>query len=108
MESTANRKDEFKDNKSKKSEKGQSTPSLVFRAVAAVDPEVWAGASGAMLYHSVDSGSHWTRVLPSEAAASLTGDVISVEFSDAQHGRVATSTGEVWLTADDGQTWHKQ
>ena len=107
MESTANRKDELKD-KSKKSDKGQSSPSLVFRAVAAIDPEVWAGGSGAMLYHSLDSGTHWTRVLPSEATASLTGDVINVEFSDAQHGRVATSTGEVWFTADDGQTWHKQ
>ena len=61
-----------------------------------------------MLYHSLDSGNNWTRVVPSEASASLSGDIVSMEFSDAPHGRIATSTGEVWLTSNDGQTWHKQ
>jgi hypothetical protein len=81
---------------------------LVFRAVAAVGPEVWAGGSAATLYHSVDSGAHWARVLLASAGATLTGDITSIEFSDPQHGRIATSTGEVWITADDGQTWQRQ
>ena len=94
--------------KMKMSKKERGNSGLVFRAVAAVGREVWAGGSSAMLYHSLDSGNNWIRVLPSEASASLGGDIVGVEFSDTQHGRIATSTGEVWLTGDDGQTWHRQ
>jgi len=94
--------------KMKMSKKEPANSGPVFRAVAALGPEVWAGGSGAMLYHSLDSGNNWTRVMPSEASASLSGDVVGMEFSDAQHGRIVTSTGEAWLTRDDGQTWHKQ
>ena len=61
-----------------------------------------------MLFHSLDSGSHWTRVVPLESNGSLTGDIVGIEFLDPQHGTVATSAGEVWLTSDDGQVWHKQ
>ena len=79
-----------------------------FRAVAATGSDVWAGGSGGVLYHSADAGNHWSRVFPAAAGASLTGDVISVEFADMQHGRVSTSTSEVWTTIDGGQTWQKQ
>ena len=91
-----------------KRKKVKAQLNLVFRAVSAVGPEVWAGGSAAMLYHSVDSGAHWARMLPASAGATLTGDITSIEFSDPQHGRIATSTGEVWITADDGQTWQRQ
>jgi|ERR1700722_5357100 len=86
----------------------QGNPRQVFRAVSAAGAEVWAGGSAAMLYHSTDSGLHWARVVPSESGAALTGDITSVEFSDSQHGRIATSASEVWITADDGKTWHRQ
>ena len=86
----------------------QGNPRLVFRAVSAVGTEVWAGGSAAMLYHSTDSGLHWARVVPSESGAALTGDITSVEFSDSQHGKIATSAGELWITADDGKTWRRQ
>jgi hypothetical protein len=86
----------------------QENPHPVFRAVSAAGTEVWAGGSAAMLYHSTDSGLHWARAVPSESGAALTGDITSVEFSDSQHGRVATSAGEVWITSDDGKTWHRQ
>jgi Photosynthesis system II assembly factor YCF48/Putative zinc-finger len=92
----------------KKKVEAQPSPGPVFRAVSAQDAEVWAGGSAAMLYHSADSGAHWTRVLPSSPGATLTGDIISLEFSDPQHGRIATSAGEVWITTDDGQTWRRQ
>jgi hypothetical protein len=82
--------------------------SPVFRAVAALGNEVWAGASGAMLYHSADAGSLWIRVLPSSAGAVLTGDCTRIELSDAQHIKVVTSTFETWITADAGQSWQKQ
>jgi hypothetical protein len=80
---------------------------MVFRAVAADGSEVWAGGSAAMLYHSSDSGSHWTRVLPSSSGVTLTGDITRIEFSDAQQVRVVTSAGEVWITADNGHSWHR-
>jgi hypothetical protein len=92
----------------KKKVETQPSPRPVFRAVSAQGAEVWAGGSAEMLYHSADHGAHWTRVLPSSSGATLTGDITSIEFSDAQHGRIATSAGEVWITSDDGQTWRRQ
>jgi Carboxypeptidase regulatory-like domain/Photosynthesis system II assembly factor YCF48 len=79
-----------------------------FRAVAATGSDVWAGGSAGALFHSTDAGNHWTRVVPVSAGAILTGDIISLEFADLQHGRVSTSTPEVWTTSDGGQTWQKQ
>lgn len=81
---------------------------LTFRAVAATGPDVWAGGSGAALYHSLDAGSHWTRVVPASSGRVLTGDIVSLEFPDMRHGKTSTSTGETWITSDDGQTWQKQ
>lgn len=96
------------DDNEKKVRKEIAQPNMVFRAVTALGSEVWAGGSGAILYHSTDSGAHWVRVFPSLASRVLTGDVTAIEFSDPQHGRIATSYGEVWITADDGQTWSLQ
>lgn len=84
------------------------TTPIFFRAVTAAGNEVWAGGSNAALFHSADGGNHWARVLPSSSGALLTGDVLSVEFSDPQHGTVTTSTPEIWTTGDGGQTWQKQ
>jgi Photosynthesis system II assembly factor YCF48/Putative zinc-finger len=91
----------------KKKVETQPSPRPVFRALSAQGAEVWAGGSAEMLYHSADHGAHWARVLPSSSGATLTGDITSIEFSDAQHGRIITSVGEVWIT-DDGQTWRRQ
>jgi hypothetical protein len=85
-----------------------SVTPIFFRTVTAAGSEVWAGGSDAALFHSIDGGNHWTRVLPSSSDAVLTGDVLSVEFSDPQHGSVTTSTPEIWTTTDGGQTWQKQ
>jgi hypothetical protein len=108
MEGASESKGGYKLEKSKKSEEPPSNPVIVFRAVAVLGPEVWAGGSGAMLYHSLDSGNRWTRVVPVEANSSLSGEITGLEFSDIQHGKVTTSAGEVWLTSNSGQTWHKQ
>jgi len=91
----------------KRVKKSLSNSVPVFRSLAANGPEVWAGGSAAMLYHSLDAGAHWTRVLPSSAGAVLTGDITDVQFSDPQHGTVITSTPEIWSTADGGQIWQK-
>ena len=77
-----------------------------FRAVSASGSEVWAG--GSSLYHSQDAGLHWTRVVPASSGTVLTGEIVSLEFVDQQHGKLSTSTAESWTTADDGQSWQKQ
>ena len=82
--------------------------SPVFRAVIANGVDVWAGGLNGSLYHSTDSGTRWTRVVPSSAGSILTGDIVSIEFPDLQHGKLRTSTSETWITADSGQTWQKQ
>ncbi|HEV2397795.1 MAG TPA: YCF48-related protein [Candidatus Sulfotelmatobacter sp.] len=86
----------------------QKDAQIIFRAVAANGPDVWAGASGGLLYHSSDAGVHWTRVVPSVSGISLTGDILTVEFIDPQHGRITTSTPEIWTTSDSGESWQKQ
>jgi len=102
---TARAKDSSAD---KKALKKTAAAAVIFRAVAAIGAEVWAGGSNAALYHSLDAGSHWTRVLPLSGGATLTGDIVAVEFSDPQHGKVTTSTTEVWITGNGGQAWQEQ
>jgi len=80
----------------------------VFRAVAAIDNQVWAGASGGLLYHSSDAGTLWTSLVLSAQGVTLTGDIIRIEFADTLHGRITTSTSELWTTADGGQSWQKE
>jgi hypothetical protein len=87
---------------------GQQPATLKFWALAAAGAEVWAGGSGGALYHSADAGNHWTRVVPAAAGTMLTGDITSLDFPDPQHGKLATTTTEVWTTSDGGQTWQKQ
>jgi photosystem II stability/assembly factor-like uncharacterized protein len=80
----------------------------IFRAVSAAGLEVWAGGSAGVLYHSVDGGQQWTRVVPAASGIPLTGDIISIAFPDPQRGQITTSTQEFWFTIDGGQTWQKR
>jgi hypothetical protein len=97
-----------KDARTAKKALKQPTSTFVLRAVAANGPEVWVGYSQGLLLHSVDVGAHWTYVWPIAGGVNLTGDIVALEFADAQHGKVTTSTGEIWITSDDGQTWQKR
>jgi Photosynthesis system II assembly factor YCF48 len=98
--------------KKNRSNEKQPVPaaSVIFRAlsVSSNGAEVWAGGSAGALYHTLDAGNSWARVLPSAAGLVLTGDILSIQFSDPRHGTITTSTPEVWITPDDGQTWQKQ
>jgi hypothetical protein len=80
----------------------------VFRAVAAIGPDVWAGGANGVLYHSADAGNHWSRILPIPGGATIGGDIVALEFSDPQHGRITTSIAETWTTSNGGQKWQKQ
>jgi hypothetical protein len=97
-----------------RSENRKSVPGagIIFRAVSlpssSNSAEVWAGGSGGVLYHTVDGGDRWSRVVPSADGVALAGDIVSIQFTGAQNGTVTTSNAEVWITADDGQTWHKR
>lgn len=81
---------------------------IIFRAVAANGPDVWAGGASGNLYHSSDAGSHWVRIIPSWRGIELTADIVSLQFADPQRGRIVTSAAEIWTTSDGGQTWDKQ
>ncbi len=81
---------------------------VVFRAVAGIGGEVWAGGKSGALYHSTDLGMHWTQVKPTVNGVALTADVVSIDFSDAQHGKLTTSEGNVWTTTDGGKSWQTQ
>jgi hypothetical protein len=77
----------------------------IFRAVSAVGPEVWVGGNGGSLYHSSDSGQHWTQLKPAVNGSPLTADIVGIEFADAQHGKLTTSDHETWTTSNTGQSW---
>src|SRR5581483_7733832 len=79
--------------------------SSTLRALAASGPEIWVGGSAGALYHSSDAGSHWTQVRPTSVGKSLTADIIGVEFTDPQHGKITAANQEIWTTADGGQNW---
>jgi hypothetical protein len=79
-----------------------------FRALSANGPDVWVGGSAGLLYHSADAGGHWTQVKPATNGVNLAADISAIEFTDPQHGKVTTTTGEAWRTVDAGQTWQKQ
>ena len=77
----------------------------VFRALAAVGANIWVGGSRGSLYRSIDAGEHWLKVQPSTGGKMLTADIIGVEFTDANHGKLTTADEQIWITADAGQTW---
>ena len=87
---------------------GKFTGRIVFRAVSAAGAEVWAGGVSGVLYHSNDGGESWARVVPAAAGVTLTGDILTIEFTDQQNGKLTTSHPETWTTADAGQSWQKQ
>jgi len=79
-----------------------------FRALSANGPDLWVGGASGLLYHSTDAGTHWMQVKPATADATLTADIAAIEFINVRQGKITTSTGEVWITVDGGQTWRKQ
>ena len=78
---------------------------VAFRALGANDSDIWVGGAAGALYHSSDAGQHWIQVKPVADGKALTADITTVEFSDAQHGKLTTANREIWITDDAGDTW---
>jgi hypothetical protein len=79
-----------------------------FRAVFYSGTDVWAGGKAGLLYHSSDAGQNWKQITPSWDGGRLRSDIVRIDFSNLQHGSVNTADGDIWITADGGQTWRKQ
>jgi hypothetical protein len=77
------------------------------RVVATSGFHVWAGGGGGILFHSADGGSHFVIVKVGNQNAALNGDIVTLNFQDAQHGRIESANHEVWTTVDGGQTWQQ-
>jgi Photosynthesis system II assembly factor YCF48 len=98
-------------NKSRAMSQKAAVPAVsipIFRAVSAAGLEVWAGGSAGVLYHSADGGQQWNRVVPAASGILLTGDIVSIAFTDSLRGQLTTSTAEFWFTIDGGQSWQKR
>jgi photosystem II stability/assembly factor-like uncharacterized protein len=78
------------------------------RSVSAVGSDIWVGGKSGELFQSTDRGRRWTKVVPSTKGMILQDDIERVEFTDANHGRVTTISGNTWITADRGETWEMQ
>jgi Photosynthesis system II assembly factor YCF48 len=76
-----------------------------FRTLYADQQEIWVGGPAGVLYHSSDMGAHWTRVRPTDGAATLSADIARIDFKDPLHGDVTTARGGIWTTADGGVSW---
>jgi hypothetical protein len=79
-----------------------------FRALSANGNDVWVGGTAGLLYHSADAGMHWTRVKAVADGVTLAADIVTLDFADAQHGKLTTAAGKSWVTADAGNSWKKQ
>lgn len=78
-----------------------------FRALSAVGMDVWVGGKSGLLYHTADMGLHWAQITPASSGASLSDDIVRIEFADQQHGRVIAGDGQSWVTSDGGKTWER-
>ncbi len=72
---------------------------------SAIGPHVWAGGKKGQLYHSIDSGETWSRVLLG-TPTSLE-DVRTIQFTDINKGTITTADGTTWKTTDAGRTWSR-
>lgn len=78
---------------------------VFFKAVAETGSEVWAGGIGGALYHSVDDGRNWMKVMPSAGEQPLIADIVSIHATQRGAAELSTSNGERWMTVDGGQHW---
>jgi len=83
---------------------------VTFRVIQAIGSEVWAGGSGAALYHSSNGGATWSRANLSSNGNPGSGTIVAIISSprNLEHITIATASGELWTTEDGGQHWQKE
>lgn len=81
---------------------------IKFRAIAALDNEVWTGGAHGALYHSVDGGATWNRAAINIEGTTMTETITGIQLRDPQHLTVTTASGSQWVSEDGGQKWQKQ
>jgi photosystem II stability/assembly factor-like uncharacterized protein len=73
------------------------------RVISVVGNVVWAGGNHGALYVSRNGGIDWAPV-----KIDGTADVVSIHFDDEVNGKIQTSDGKTWKTADGGNSWKQQ
>ncbi len=81
---------------------------VIFRVVAVIGNEVWAGGSDGALFHSTDNGDNWGRIALIADGQPERSAVNSIRFDTPAAGRVTTDGGATWTTVDGGKTWTRQ
>jgi hypothetical protein len=76
---------------------------VTFRVISVVGNVVWAGGNHGALYVSRNGGVDWAPV-----KFDSTADVVSIHFDDEVNGKIQTSDGKMWKTADGGNSWKQQ
>jgi hypothetical protein len=78
---------------------------------ASYDQDVWAGGQAGTIFHSLDGGVTWVRVMPSAKDQILSSDINRIEILGTVKGTetivVSTSNSERWTSVDSGNTWRK-
>ncbi len=84
----------------------ENNPNL--RALSVSGKELWVGGAKGALYHSSDDGEHWVHMIASTQEQALTDDIVRIDFTDADHGKLITSHNVTWSTDNCGATWQTQ
>ncbi len=83
-----------------------------FRAVAALDGNVWAGGESGALFHSSDAGETWTsRPLSGDGKLLETTpgfDILRIDITASGRVTVTTSQRQTFVSTDQGKTWTQQ
>lgn len=81
---------------------------VIFRVIAAVGKDVWAGGTAGALYHSIDGGLVWSRVNVSSAEIPVAETIVGIQLRPPLGVSVTLASGQQWVTEDGGQQWRNK
>ncbi len=77
-------------------------------ALAGSGSEVWVGGEQGTLFHSIDNGTHWTRMIVTDGAHELKDSITAIEAPPAAKILRIKTHSASWFSLDQGRTWQKQ